>query len=58
MSLINRAAVKARLLEVASNTRAQKFERVSKQTLDKMERRVEEAILHHVKGVPSKGKTL
>ena len=58
MSLINRAAVKARLLEVAKEKRAKDFKRVSKQTLDKMERKVEAAIQFHISSVPSKGQTL
>lgn len=58
MSLINRAAVKARLLEVAENTRAKQFTRVRAETLNMIARRVDDIIRQHVASMPSKGKTL
>lgn len=58
MSLINKAEVKRRLLEVAENTRSKQFTRVSKGTLLGIERKLDDIIRHYVASMPSKGKTL
>ena len=58
MSLINRAAVKKRILEYAMQTRAHTWTQVSKSSLDRIERSVEYAIRNVVNAAPSKGKTL
>ena len=58
MSLINRAAVKKRVLEYAKQTRAHTWTQVSKASLDRVERAAEAAIRAVVNAAPSKGKTL
>jgi hypothetical protein len=58
MSLINRAAVKKRVLEYAKQTRAHTWTQVSKSSLDRVERATEAAIRAVVNAAPSKGKTL
>lgn len=57
-SIINRAAVKRRALEIAGLTRAQKFSRVGKSFVDRVEARTRAAIAEEVRNHPSKGKTL
>lgn len=57
-SVINRTEVKRRLLLFAKDTRAHKFTRVSKDTLDTLESRVENMIRQHVTAAPSRGQTL
>ena len=57
-SVLNRTEVKRRLLLFAKDTRAHKFTRVSKDTLDTLESRVENMIRQHVTAAPSRGVTL
>ncbi len=58
MSLINKAQVKRKALEVATAERSHKFTRVSQQFIDDIEATVRNAIVTKVKATPSKGKTL
>jgi hypothetical protein len=55
---LNRAKVKSFLLEHAHQTRAQKFTRVSSETLIHLNEIVHQACISHVSRMPSKGKTL
>ncbi len=56
--LINREQVRRRLLEHAAATRAQKFTRVSEETLLNLNEALRAAIVYHVAHFPSKGETL
>jgi hypothetical protein len=59
MKLINAAAVKRLLLEVAAVERPfHKFNRVSRETLLVINETVRNKIVNHVKSMPSRGKTL
>ena len=55
---INRKACKNFLLEQSKATRANKFKRVSAETLLKMNTAVRVAMIGHVRMIPSVGKTL
>jgi hypothetical protein len=55
---LNRARVKQTALEIASNTRGQKFSRVGLTFLERIEARTRAAIAEEVRIHPSKGKTL
>lgn len=57
-SLVNRAAVKRRALEVAKETRAQGFTRVGASFVDRIEAATRVAIAREVSQHPSKGRTL
>jgi hypothetical protein len=57
-SVINRAEVRRRHLQLAADTRHHKFTRVSQQTLDDIEASVEAMIRHNVRSAPSRGQTL
>lgn len=58
MILINQSNVRKLLLETAAQTRAHKFTRVSKDTLNLANAAVRQFVVNHIKSVPSKGKTL
>lgn len=55
---LNRAKVKQTALEIASNTRAQGFNRVGLTFLERIEQATLNAIRREVAQHPSKGKTL
>ncbi len=56
--LLNRKAVRTRLLELAARRRAHKFTRVREETLVMLNARLNLACLEHVSRQPSMGKTL
>lgn len=58
MNLIVKSKMRAFLLEAAKQTRAHKFDRVSKATFDSLEARLRAMALEHVRRLPSKGKTI
>ena len=58
MSLINKAEVKRKTLEIAEAERAHKFTRVSKEFIEDIDAQVRNLIINKVKMAPSKGKTL
>lgn len=55
---INRAAVRDFLLEHAAGTRAHRFERVSKETLVRVNECARQCMISIVRALPSKGKTI
>ena len=55
---LNRARVRRTALEIARQTRAQKFNRVGLSFLQRLEARLRAAIADEVRSHPSKGKTL
>lgn len=57
-SLLNRSAVKKRALDIAESKRNGRFNRVSKEFLDRIEARLAAMILAEVERHPSVGKTL
>lgn len=57
-SVINRAEVKRKALELADMTRGQGWTRVGKSFLDRIEARTRAAIAEEVRIHPSRGKTL
>jgi len=56
--LINTSATKKCLLNIAHATRAQKFTRVSRETILTLNAKFENLCRQHVHAMPSKGKTL
>jgi hypothetical protein len=56
--LINREHVRAFLLDLAKRGRSHKWDRVSEQTLTRINEMVRSFCVHHVAKFPSKGKTL
>ena len=58
MNLINQSNVRRLLLEQASQTRAHKFTRVSKDTLIAANEAARQWCVNRVKAMPSAGKTL
>lgn len=58
MSLINKAHVRRRILETAKSTRYQKFDRVSEETYEWLNRRVDDLIVNLLQCQPSKGQTI
>jgi hypothetical protein len=55
---LNRAAVRAFLLEYAASTRHHKFSRVSAQTLLDVNEAVHQILMAKVRQLPSKGRTI
>lgn len=56
--ILNRKEARRRLLEYAKATRAHRFTRVSKRTIENLEASVEAMIRNNVQSAPSKGQTL
>lgn len=57
-AFINRAAVRDFLLEEAKRTRAHKYNRVSGETLTRINEWVRSSMVAHVRHLPSRGKTI